>query len=113
MFQILKMDVLFYDDKGNVVRYYGEVDFQADSTHLPLKDGGVGALFANALEPETREKTIEEAYRVLEPNGLLFWQGGSQNDLDLIQQKGFRLQECWKLINRETKKSIVNLIAKK
>lgn len=75
----------------NVISDEPEVDCLADATHLPFKDNSVGAIFVSGIPKVFRPKTIPEIQRVLEPNGLLIWQGGTIRDVCLYRSAGFTL----------------------
>lgn len=96
---------LFNPNTGERAGYIGSsVDFRADATKLPFKAGSVGAVFVSCLGPlfddpqaipvvALRKSAIEEAGRVLEPNGFLVWQGGSRQDILNAEQQGFKIVE--------------------
>lgn len=80
-----------YDElTGEFLCYTGQVDFQADTQNLPLGDGKVGVLFASYLPKEIRDRTIQEAKRVLEDGGLLVWQGGTTEDIEIAEKAGLK-----------------------
>lgn len=68
---------------------YLPADMQADGTKLPFKAASLGAVFASAVPTEIRPQVLQEAYRVLEPGGLLVWQHGVPEDGALCKKLGF------------------------
>ena len=78
-------DSLFADAK------IGDAYFVADSQQMPFKDGSLSGVFAACLELGTRQKTIHEAYRVLEKGGVLVWQGSVEEDFPIAKGAGFKL----------------------
>lgn len=86
--------VIIHMENGKT-KQYGKVDFQADATKLPLKNNSIGALFASCLNGPIRADVLDEAYRVLEPDGLLLWQGGKQEDIEKAKSLGFVTKEVW------------------
>ncbi len=83
-----------YDEMtGQFLGYIGKINFYADGKQLPLKDGGIGALFASNMPYAIRKQLIHEAKRVLEENGLLVWQGGTEEDIQEASRIGFELTE--------------------
>jgi len=107
-------------EKGDIVLegYEGKVDFEADATEMPLRDSSVGAVFSTNLsafpsekhnltkeqiDTETdrltkilRENAMKEAWRILEPGGLLIWQGGKEEDFTVAHNLGFRIVQYQK-----------------
>lgn len=65
----------------NVISDEPEVDCLADATHLPFRDNSVGTIFVSGIPKVFRPKAIPEIQRVLEPNGLVIWQGGTTSDI--------------------------------
>jgi len=99
---------LFSGQTGEFIGYSHPVDFQADAQNLPMQDGSVGAIFCSCLSTlflqegktteqatqetkELHEKAIQESYRVLEKEGLLIWEGGTQNDIEYGRHIGFKI----------------------
>ena len=78
---------------GDFLGYIGKIDFQADAQRLPFKDNGIGVLFASCLPFKIRKNVIHEAKRVLEKNGLLVWQAGTENDIIEAKLNGFELMQ--------------------
>jgi hypothetical protein len=90
-----------FDPKtGKFIGYSGKVDFVEDATKMTFNESSIGAIFSSGIESinvegipqeKIREKTIKEAFRVLEPGGLLIWQGGVEEDFIIARGCGFRL----------------------
>lgn len=81
-----------YDgNTGELLDFGPDVDFQADSTRLPIANESVSAVFGSNLYVNTRARTMTEATRVLERGGLLVWQGGNFKDFDNAKRSGFEL----------------------
>ncbi len=77
--------------------FYRPVDFHpanlvANATRLPIKDGSVGALFASGLPEELRKGIFQEAYRILEPGGIVVWQAATKKQLQTAAAIGFKLK---------------------
>ncbi|MBP9820247.1 methyltransferase domain-containing protein [Candidatus Woesebacteria bacterium] len=66
---------------------------QIDGRQLAFADNSVGAVFASALPVEIRGKVLVEAYRVLEPGGVLIWQYPFVSDLHSAVKVGFSLKK--------------------
>lgn len=109
---------------GNDFFYYGKVDFQADAQQMPIREGGVGAVFCSCLGEvgeemrrtmgidknkyptetgELRANAIHEAWRMIEPGGFLIWEGGTKKDLGLAESMGFQIVKL-----REEKTNIIS-----
>lgn len=84
---------IFNDKTGEFVNYIGKIDFKADARALPIAEGSLGALFASCLPDPIREKSLQEAHRVLKQNGLLVFQGLTSKDLNKAQELGFQIEE--------------------
>jgi hypothetical protein len=69
----------------------GRVDFVANGTELPFANDSIGCFFASCLPLSVRKETLSEAMRVLEPGGLLIWQGTFHEDLAVIRELGFKV----------------------
>lgn len=80
-------------------RFSRKVHFQADGRELPLANSSVGALLGSALPTQLREKLFKEAYRVLEPGGLLVFQTGTDNDKKQIEKLGFEITQYKKYLS--------------
>lgn len=66
---------------------------------------------SKTLNIALRRKTLEEAWRVLAPNGLLIWKGGFREDVASAVQAGFTiLQNEVKVSGSNTGESVYNLI---
>jgi len=95
---------------GNMIGYYGLVDFRGDGRSLPVKEGSVGAIFLSCLgrtrgkdgESETekyrlnkelRENVMEEAYKVLKPGGILVFEKTKREDFEFATRLGFELKQ--------------------
>jgi hypothetical protein len=103
-----------YDDvTGEFLCYTGQVDFQADAQNLPFRESGIGILFASCLPKEIRNRTIQEAKRVLEDGGLLVWQGGTDEDIESAKKIGLEPVEYSKHLNQATQTYSWNVIFKK
>ena len=72
----------------------------ADVRNMPIADESVGSVHISALngaprefeqnhESDLRDKALQEAARVIRPGGYLVWDGGTQQDYDLIIKLGF------------------------
>ena len=72
-------------------RKVAPVDFVADARHLPFTDESIGAVFASCLVADIRKEAIQEACRVLEPGGLLVWEGTFSDDIEVAEHSGFAL----------------------
>jgi hypothetical protein len=68
---------------------------------IGFEDSSVGALFAAYLGREIRTKTFAEATRVLEPGGLLIWQGAFVEDFQRAHDNGFALKSYEWLLPQE------------
>lgn len=133
------------DDGTEIINYAGKVDFIADATKLPFKDGSIGAVLISCLggshfaelsakmgnkkfnesayikegcptkeekdrgiiltkdevdemKPtdsqdidKLRQDALSEAFRVLESEGILIWQGGHSNDFYYAKKLGFEV----------------------
>jgi ubiquinone/menaquinone biosynthesis C-methylase UbiE len=58
---------------------------------MPLADQSLGAVFASAILRDQHDKALAESFRVLEPGGLVFWQNGQADDLQVAQAHGFEV----------------------
>jgi len=74
---------------GENRRVVGRVDAQMDVTNMHLRNESLGAILAAALPATVRDGALDEAMRVLEPGGLLFWQSGDLEDAKIAQDKEF------------------------
>lgn len=106
----IKPGIPLWDDKtGELVTYWGKVDFQADSQKLPLRNESVGALFGSCLEQNTIPKTLKEAARILEPRGILVLQQVMESSLNQIEpmfeELGFKVQQSVKKQNEAGQKA--------
>jgi hypothetical protein len=100
--------------KRDTVVFKGRVDFQADATKLPLKDGSAAAVLCACLGPtpletavpdfETRDdffayrddlrvRAIQEAYRVIKDGGFLVWEAGTRRDVTAARKTGFAIMQ--------------------
>lgn len=70
---------------------WGRVDLQADGTALPIRPGSVGAILISRLNGPARNGAMREAYRALEPGGLLIWKSVGAGDLQFALSLGFEL----------------------
>lgn len=93
----------FDPETGKFIGYGGKVDFVEDATKMTFNENSVGAIFSSCIgsinveglqQDDIREKTIKEAYRVLEPGGLLIWQGGNEEEFSFTRECGFRMLQC-------------------
>lgn len=91
---------------GEFIEYMGKVDFQADATRLPFESETIGALFAACLPIEIRDEFLEEASRVLKPNGLVVFEGLFPKDLEEARKKGFEIVVSQTIYNPEGKSKI-------
>jgi len=79
-----------YDSAGELIEYYGRVDFLADGKNMPIKDDSAAGVFMSGIPTKNDDKSfIKEAHRVLKNKGLLLIQGMGEINLDYIQQLGF------------------------
>ncbi len=67
------------------------IDFLADARQLPLKTGGVGALFASYLPINIRNEFIAEAHRALKDKGLLVMVSVEPENFNTAQQLGLEV----------------------
>ncbi len=90
----------FDPETGEFIGYGAKVDFVEDATKMTFNENSVGAVFSSCIgsinvegleQDGIREKTIKEAYRVLEPGGLLIWQGGNEEEFSIARRCEFRL----------------------
>ncbi len=103
-----------YDDMtGEFLCYTGQIDFQSYAQNLPFKESGIGVLFASCLPKDIRNRTIQEANRVLEDGGLLIWQGGTDEDVESGKKIGLELVEYSKHLCQRTQTYHWNVIFKK
>ena len=73
-----------------------KLDLLADATKLPLADNSLGCLFASNLPGDIDEEVIREASRVLEPGGILVWQGGETQDVAQAELAGLKVVQYQK-----------------
>jgi SAM-dependent methyltransferase len=78
---------------GELIQIKGSVDFQADATQMPLADESCKAILVSCLDKSFRQKTFQEAFRILKPGGLLVWQGGMSQDFSLAIEQGFEMKQ--------------------
>jgi len=74
------------------VKDQGHIDMEANATNLPFADKSIGAEFVSCLLC-SRRKVLNEAYRVIEDKGLLFWQGAQDTEVIYAHLLGFEMQE--------------------
>ena len=78
-----------------------KLDAIADVRQMPLAHNSAGSVHISALngalrefepdhESDLRDAALQEAARVIKPGGYLVWDGGTQQDYDLIEKLGFR-----------------------
>lgn len=93
----------FDPETGKFIGYGGKVDFVEDATKMTFNENSVGAVFCSCIgsinveglqQDDIRKKTIKEAFRVLEPGGLLIWQGGNEEEFSFARECGFRMVQC-------------------
>lgn len=88
---------------GNVVSpdendYTKTTYLQFDAKSLPFRSASLQAIFISCLpgalrnryleDQRLRDDALNEAYRVLEPNGILIWSGGTVDDLRALHGLG-------------------------
>ena len=77
------------------------VDLQADATKLPFEDQSIGVLFASALPIDIHADIFRDAVRVLSPGGIMVWEGGREEDINLAKNNGLELVQSNKTIYDE------------
>jgi len=92
--------------KEEVKLQHPKIKLIADATSLPFPDNSIGLILASCLPSRIRSSTLAEAYRVLEPGGLLIWQGGRIEDLAEAKRIGFKLQQYRKVVKRIAKERL-------
>lgn len=75
------------------IEYEGKIDFLADATNLPLRDGSVNVLYASCLPENVRNGFFAEAHRVMSNDSLLIAPGLGEDDMNKIITRGFHLIE--------------------
>jgi hypothetical protein len=100
----IKPGTPFFDpDTGKHKFDWGKVDFEADSTRLPLANESAGLIIGSCMESPTIPKTIAEAGRVLEPGGLLILQRVEAWTYQSFQRSGFTIKyDVEKQLNQGT-----------
>lgn len=83
---------IYDEETGQLVTYWGTVDFQADSQQLPLRSNAVGALFASRLLKSTLPHTTQKAHRVLEPGGIWVLEHLPEEAIDTFKHYDFVTQ---------------------
>lgn len=71
---------------------YFPADLQADGLRLPFADSGIGAVFVSNLPIIIREAVFQEISRVLEPGGVVIWEGGTTQDRQFAQNAGLNVK---------------------
>ena len=89
----LTSDVQKWDDREKSAQHLGKIDFKADATSLPLKNGSLAGILGSNISEERSNEIFIEAKRVLKDNGILVWQGGVIKDLFSIKNLGFDLKQ--------------------
>lgn len=123
----------FNDQTGEIIGLEGKVDLQADARDLPFGDNTLGAVFCsnlgelnstpgrinkNQLENKLklRADALKEIFRVLQSEGILMWQGGTEDDVKLAQEIGFKVDQ-YEVSNIAdlyyTKKPVFNVVFEK
>ena len=94
---------------GRLIKYLSKVDLQLDAAALALKPASVGVLVASNLPNNLTGNFFQEAFKALEPGGLLLFHGGEKRDffdasifgltpVQYRQERNTHGQEKWHIV---------------